>query len=363
MLLRPVLKYRIYDHQMMPTQFPAPGFYNGFFAPSPEYFKFMNNVVQYSTAFLEDTLQISGLDTDFTLTNRGIRIRLPLQLIDVNHKHYVAFLACGKPKTLFAMYLRHISDNLYTRLRVLGYHPSLIEIPVSKVEPHKITPRDCVFVEDVTDDRNVSKANPHSSTGTWVGVEIQPLVDVLDDLDFRVWFDGGDTDGHNAGMTSLSFQAPQLLPLDDTHPRRFLIVENQSRILELMIVIIRSVEEINSRMTQKVDMKILTLGPDWYSDIQLIPDTEHSNSLQIHDVWKAYDAWCEVHGDSSGSARVTNLSNEWKVEFVIIPNRRWKETHNSHGVIGKGLVYSLYGILGTSPKERQGFWRRFMPGW
>ena len=111
----------------------------GFLASSPWVFYGMGNVATVSSDRLDEMLRVHGLDADFVMTNRGIRIRLPIQHLQDCAKTYIAFIACGqlRPPTLFAIYLRQVSGNRFTRMRPSHvYTPlqsDLLEIPLSAI--------------------------------------------------------------------------------------------------------------------------------------------------------------------------------------------------------------------------------------
>lgn len=210
----------------------------GFLASSPWVFYGMGNVAPVSSDRLDEMLRVHGLDADFVMTNRGIRIRLPIQHLQDCAKTYIAFMACGqlRPPTLFAIYLRQVSGNRFTRMRPSHVYtplqPDLLEIPLSAIVRSKE-----IWAENLLVDVSQKQAQPQRRKPYAVWLDVAPLCHILQQRGFIIL----------DGSWNRESRKWYILTGQDV----FLIVSNGFEELELMLVI--SLED-------EIGIRVITLG-------------------------------------------------------------------------------------------------------
>lgn len=107
----------------------------GLLAPTPSAFRQADNIARVPSSRLA---VISGAnanpDVEFTVTNNGIRIRLPVELIDEKRKVYLGYLACGDENrsNTFAIFMQLLSPQRYVRTSDTGT-ATLLKMPDSIV--------------------------------------------------------------------------------------------------------------------------------------------------------------------------------------------------------------------------------------
>lgn len=289
----------------------ALGQYTGFLAPSPRVFHGMHSITRVSSVRLKDNSHIRehGLDADFMVTNCGIRICLPFQTISGRLDTCVAFLACGRPdkSTIFAVYLRQISDHRYIRLRSNnpGVQPDLLEIPINAIVRSSIQARVSLFVDALYKEHIEQRITQGS-----VFIDIASLCDVLQTRRYAIFDESWDQLSRKSVL------------LSDMQQESFLIVENEFKQMEFMLVI---------SSNSGIGMRIITFGSNG-----VIPGlTRRQSPRDIYGTWCKRATGVDDLSPSSGFS-VIRMSDGQEIAFMMVdatsarsedgskPSRRWR---------------------------------------
>lgn len=267
----------------------------------------MKDVAQLSPRRLEEILHVHGLDKDFVLTKRGIRIRLPLQQVDQDRKIYVAFLACGRSdgSTIFAIYLQHVTKNYYTRVGFSHGLPELLEISVNNFKPSNIRAVDLICVDDYGSSTEAGRFTDEADL--WI--DMKSVHDVLRSWKLKIKFYGR-TGERELPKIQETGSHRNLIFIPRRESRRFfLVATNDSHKTEFILIITRHALKIDNKAVPRVCVRAITFGPN--GDI---PDSVRTKSA--HEIYKL---WCKAHDLSNSSSRTrATLSNGQDIEFMII---------------------------------------------
>jgi len=118
----------------------------GLLAPSPSSFSKSDGIRPVSGNRLEDIWGTRNPDAEFTITNHGIRIRLPVKLVSKTNNIYIAYLACEDEDGhgLFAVLLQQLDGNRYTR--VSDYETPFLAVPYSSLELSEIQSDNWIYI-------------------------------------------------------------------------------------------------------------------------------------------------------------------------------------------------------------------------
>lgn len=180
-MLSAVLPKRIFLHQAVDlrteeTLQEPPSSYVAMLARSPADFVNMSHVLQTHSG---DALHAFSSSTDFTFTNRGIRIRLPIQPLNKDYKTYLGFLACRSSAgdcIAYGIPLHQVSDDQYIRCSVSS-EGHIVEIRDFKRK--QLSQHGYIFIAQ----HNVSRNTPFVMTGPGLYaalVDLTPLVHTLE---------------------------------------------------------------------------------------------------------------------------------------------------------------------------------------
>lgn len=261
--------------------------YGGLLATGPWQFQGMSNVVRIPFGSFEAALHVNVIDVDFMMTNRGIRICLPIQLLDRELKIYVAFLACGcgspsaDSSTVFAIYLHQLSDNLYTRIyqsRLRGnISCDLVENPVKMIRPSSA--RVCRSLSvDAPDEVLAQKPPRDTSALTRVTIDISRLHSTLQKSKFTLFNESWDQEIRSTGCRFKHDFSVR----DQRGP--FFVVKNEFAAVELLLVVTSNLMWTNNGWTLSGDVGVraITLGPEG-----LLSDAKHARSpREIYHTWR-----------------------------------------------------------------------------
>lgn len=302
--------FRTSVYTSAPQSLDEVSFYRGLLASGPRQFRGMNDVVQVPFDRLEAILGARGLDVDFTMTNRGVRIRFPIQLLNEELKIYAAFLACGCESsgefTIFAIYLRKISDTLYTRVHPhAGKQSDLFEIPIKTINPSYIGASDFVFVA-VYD-------KPLALGARRICIPLKHLCTAFQKWGFTLFGRSWDSELNPESFINVyySTNAEQNRGWQET----FLIVKNEFKKVELMLVLRSDMIMDGSRPIHYVGIRAIPLSG---SNELCAVAADAPSARHIYDAWREK---AEIHSlanllDWSYSA-TTTTSNGQEIKFMV----------------------------------------------
>lgn len=121
--------------------------YTGLLAPSPVVFFGMIDIVRLSPTLFTQTFSIVGIGQEFTITNRGIRMCLPIQRLrgeEDGPTYYLTFLACGRNSSngpsIIAIHIQSVPGNVYARIHDESNMKGLFEVPINAIVHRDINP-------------------------------------------------------------------------------------------------------------------------------------------------------------------------------------------------------------------------------
>lgn len=122
----------------------------GLLASAPSDFRHTEGITRTPLSVLRAVFGATvDLDVEFTLTNNGVRIRLPIELIDKNRNTYVAYLACQDVGSdglhLLAIFLERLAPHQFVRISDTGT-AALLRIPYKTILPSVIRANDWIYV-------------------------------------------------------------------------------------------------------------------------------------------------------------------------------------------------------------------------
>lgn len=123
---------------------------SGLLASSPDDFATSYNVVPITYSAYMKRYNIVNTIPEYSLSNYGVRIQLPLSLASARDKLYVGYLACQfeNDGPLIAIYLQLIAPGQYLRT----WLTILSEVPPEKVINHDVVkPENLVYVKQETE--------------------------------------------------------------------------------------------------------------------------------------------------------------------------------------------------------------------
>lgn len=300
-----------YDYRTLPGTYPNSYDCAGLLAPSVLCFQHTKNIIQTSFGDLEDVLRTqASQDADFTVTNLGVRICLPLQLIDRKHKLYMAFLSCGTSSkyTIYAIYLRQISANRYTRVVFpTGGGPELVEIPLDAIHPYDISVDRILYIDS-------AKLSKDAERGIKVMyIEVEPLRQTLQQMGFTISVVGSWGNTMQGAKLPIFYDLRRPLPGEDQE--QFLIVRNGCDEVELMLVMTLEILWISLRPVPYVDLKAIILESD-----EII--TSDASPLSLVEHYRRWNQKARMRRRLSPSRTATaKMSNGLELEFVVLFDR------------------------------------------
>lgn len=283
----------------------------GLLASDPSDFYKMSNIAPVSLDRLRRILHVQDPDdyVDFFATNRGIRIHLPLRVVDPKRKIYIAFLACGRSNesSILAIFLRPLSDDhkMFTRLCFFWWGPSIIEVPVN--DP--VLP-DIIMHNFLVASAHESVRHQNHSASIDVGPAIEVLRRQSCTLCHCSWHNS-----HQQGTVCQLYQ-----PTLTKDSEGFLLVRNEGKEPELMLVMTLHDKLVSSGGWPCVVLRAITFGLNG-----TFPDSTYELSPgQIYKMWKE-KAEPDDRPAISCHHTVTQLSNGREIEFSMV---RVGESHS-----------------------------------
>lgn len=335
--LRERRRQRFQEHSYMSAPQLEKNVYHreGLLATSPRQFQGMNDVAQVPHSSLEAALHVHGVDADFTVMNRGIRICLPIQLLNRKLKIYVAFLACGcgfpsgDSYTVFAIYLRQVSDNLYTRiLSDAWFCCDLVEIQIETIVPSSTCACHSLFVDTHGKPRSPWTQVDHLSIR--VNIDISQLRTVLKKWKLTLSDKSSDEE-----IQSTSHEFNHDSNASDQQETLF-VVKNESKEEELLLVV--SSDFNGQTKSADVSVRVISLGPN-----ELLPDAKHARSPD--DIYRIWHQRAERDDfPASPCVATAKMSNGQEIVFTVIRVFRWP---------GYREVWNLLAVLQGNQDESE----------
>lgn len=242
--------------------------------------------------------------TEFTLTNRGIHIRLPVSMIDSERKLSMALLACGRPGkcAAFAIFLYQVSDDQYTRNNDL-----LMEF--DEIKGGDIYEEKHIFV-----DRHEVPKRFEDKKCLHVNLRL-------------LWHAGlkiFETQ-HNRFSADLLFVEPGI--------EKLTVLTNRAKEVLFMLVI-----SLDKSEEQPICVKVIALGACSDRMKELSP-------LQFHEMWRKNPEQFEP--SLSSDPTFVKLPNGQEFELVLVPTLAPKPSWMEDG----DCIYDLLAIARTQPRR------------
>lgn len=241
-------------------------------APGPDSFEDAADISRIAPTHLDHILRPRkapgvNLDAEFTATNRGIRIVLPVQMIDQERCIFVAFLACGNidDETIFAIHLRQGTDMKYSR--VPGYYnrPGLLEIPVKAIKPSSSVTAGYIYVGPlITEPLNVV-------------IEADDLVDFCKQYGFTLV----NGDSFYESCYTMSTKAE---PYSNGQDEQYFILKNDSLNVQILLVTTLDASLADRQQKDCIVITVRMLGPD--GDIPYQPG---QSPEEIYQTYQEFD--------------------------------------------------------------------------
>lgn len=274
----------------------------GMLAPSPVWFNNAANCGAVTATSLEATLHVHGkLDSDFAVTNHGIRIRAPIYLVNSDNHIYLVFIGCGhiNGSGVYAVPLRLMWGSHFTRIRYGNF--DLLDVPYATAPAIGNIFADRLFI---------SVRNPTSDLtplGFKSDIDIQPLLDVCKARNLTVH------KGSNLSPTSKSFCRLNV-DFDKTiapSNRKCFILANETMQAELVIALTLNMALLGGWRKNCVALRVFTVGST--GDI---PE-ESGQSLEDIRAWFQRQQCVDWHA-SSHFALAKWPSTSEEITFMLI---------------------------------------------
>lgn len=222
-------------------------------APGPESFEEAADIERITPTRLENILQPRkapgvNLDAEFTFTNHGIRIVLPVQMVDDERRIFVAFLSCGNTdeEAIFAVHLRQGSDMQYSRVPDYYDRPRLLEIPTEAIKASSSVADGYIYVGPLI-------TEPWSQFLNAV-IRAEDIIEFCKQYGFTIVND----DVLYQSYYTVNTEAEP----GDGDNERYLILENETLDVQLLLVTTLDASLADRQQKDCVVITVHTLGPN-----------------------------------------------------------------------------------------------------